>query len=169
VAEAVEGTGEVNALEGAATSAGGVGRIRIEANSVSVASVSPPPSLAAPDDPPQIWPAETFPSLRVIQIDYTDAQGLPQSVMIPADPAASLEFPNADAGFESDLPVDVLIEAANVPLDWTVTLLVTPLSGAPAEVPATFQSGDATLSTWSVLGLALEGGFSAMQVRGDAP
>ena len=91
-----------------------------------------------------------------------------QTVPIPADPAASFDFSDADVSFETDNDITLHIEAYNVPIAWPVKVRVVPLSGTPLEVIADPLVGDEAYSTTSAtFGMPL--GFSAIQLRADAP
>jgi hypothetical protein len=166
IADSIEGTGVLNALNGVQWSPGGVGRIRLEANSVTLSSVNPPPSYDAPGDPLSdydIWAPSDSPSLNATHF-VVDGQTVP----VPVDPAASFDFSDADVSFETDSDITLHIEAHNVPVAWAVKVRVVPLSGAPLEVIADPLVGDEAYSTTSAT-FSMPLGFSAIQLRADAP
>lgn len=154
------GSGYVYALGGAGASSsnGGIGRIRIEGNNISLVSTTPPASQAIVGATAQIWPSASIPALRVLSIGGAAA---------PDDPYARLNLPS-DIQLSDPFPVTVVIEATNMPLDWTVNLRTVPITGADINTPATFASGDATLSTWEAE-VQLTNGFSVMQARAVDP
>lgn len=65
--------------------------------------------------------------------------------------------------------VTVVVEALNVPLNWTMTVRGVPLTAPDLLANATVQSGDATMSTWSATFPTLPNGNIAFQVRAAAP
>lgn len=139
--------------------AGGAGRIRFEYNSgTDIPFSSPPASHAIVGAAAQIWPSATHPTVRIVSIG---------GAACPADPRANMGLP-ADVSLSQPFPVPVIIEAANVPLDWNVRLRTVPIRGQDILSDATLVSGDATLSTWQVQ-VQLTNGFSIMQARASAP
>lgn len=171
IADTVQGSGSLRAIEGVDGVVGGAGRIRIEADSNTLADLAPSPSIDQPGATAELWPDATYPTVRATHFELVGVG----PVTIPDDPLARLNYPLADRSFETDDPVTLYIETTNVPvpvgdplIDWTVTVLVTPLSGLDVEIPAVYQSGDAALSVWSAT-FTLQGGFSTIQVRTDAP
>ncbi len=160
VSDNIMGSGYVYALGGAGASSsnGGIGRIRIEGNNISLVSTTPPASQAIVGATAQIWPSASIPALRVLSIGGAAA---------PDDPYARLNLPS-DIQLSDPFPVTVVIEATNMPLDWTVNLRTVPITGADINTPATFASGDATLSTWEAE-VQLTNGFSVMQARAVDP
>ena len=168
VASTVQGSGSLRALEGSARAPGGAGRIRVEANSVTLASMSPTPSLALPDVPPLIWPPADAPRLRAVSFDIIDVNGVPRQIAVPEDPGAALSYPLADALLETIQPVTLHIEANYVPLDWIVKVRVTAVSGDTASITAAALTGDLQSSTTTAT-FSLPNGFSAIQLRADAP
>jgi len=168
IGEAVTGTGVLRALSGFGPN--GAGRIRIEAFTNSLSGSNPAASFAEPTIPPTIWPPPTGPTVRVNAIDYTDLQGQPQTVTIPADfdPRAALDYPFADIAFETDEDITFHIEATNMPLDWIVKVRVVPKAGNTFSVTAGPLSGTVALST-TTAATSFPGGFSAVQVRAAAP
>jgi len=166
IADSIDGTGVLNALNGTQYSAGGVGRIRLEANTVTLSNVNPPPSFDVPGDPLSdydVWPPSGAPVLKATQFEV-DGQIIP----IPADPTASLNFSDADVAFETDAEVTLYIEAYNIPLDWVITVHVVPISGTPVDVTAGPLVGDEAFST-TTAAITMPLGFSSVQLRGDAP
>ncbi len=135
---------------------GGVGRIRLEANSVTLADVGDPPyTTGLPGATAQIWPDQTAPSVRIVSVG---------PAAVPADPRASFDFPFQDVMISDPNPVTVTIETRNVPTSWTVTLRVVPRTGQDFIVDAVHVSGGFSQSTWEAT-VTLPNGTSVMQVR----
>ncbi len=169
IATDVLGNGSLTALGADSYEDGGAGRISIEvASTYTLEAVSPTPWLGQPDDPVRIWPASDAPTLKVTQLTYTDEYGVDQTIPVPEDPSARLDYPFADLSFLTDQDVTLDIETTNVPLPWTMTVRVVPKSGHTQEISAQYQTGDDLFATWTAT-FALPGGFSAIQLRGDAP
>ncbi len=162
VSDTIHGGGALRANQGTSNANwGGFGRIRVEANDASglVDPGVPPIVFGFPGDPVVVIPPPESPKLTII-----DIAGQPT----PADPLAALEFPVADVSLANPFPVTVQIEARNMPLDWVVTLRLIPKLGADSRLPATYVSGDETLSFWEV-NVQFFHGFSALQVHAVAP
>lgn len=158
----LQGGGQVRAIGGSAGGAGGAGgqgRIRLEAAiSISPFSTDPGASQEIIGTTAQIWPSETAPSVTIVSIGGFAA---------PEDPHPNLSLPSA-MQLSNPFPSSVVIEAANMPLDWTVRVRTVPASGQDILTTATYVSGDATLSTWEAQ-VQLSNGFSVMQARAVAP
>lgn len=162
VSDTIHGGGALRANQGTSNANwGGFGRIRVEANDASglVDPGVPPIVFGFPGDPVVVIPPPESPKLTII-----DIAGQPT----PADPLAALEFPVADVSLANPFPVTVQIEARNMPLDWVVTLRLIPKLGADSRLPATYVSGDETLSFWEA-DVQFFHGFSALQVHAVAP
>ncbi len=155
---------------------GGSGRVRIEANSITIGDSFPPASNSIPGDPPlyDIWPPEDAPALKVTQIDYIDAQtGKSESVLVPDDPEASLDFPSQDVAIDTEQDITLHIEASNVPIDWVVAVRVVPKSGDSIVIDPDVNgdpppTGDDTFWTRTVTFL-LPSGIMGVQLRAAQP
>lgn len=155
IADSVSGNGTLRAV-GSGSNGGGFGRIRIEANTMTMPDPgSPPASLSAPAEEALLWPGGTPPSVAITQIG---------SQPVPADPRASFNYPSQDVSVANPNPITVHILADYVPTSWTVQLRVVPFSGAALIVNATLVSGGFSSSVWQAQ-VTLPNGFSAMQVR----
>lgn len=180
IGDLVQGTGTIRALGGGLGSNdgrwGGQGRIRLEGNlilfdgSATLPATTPYFPL---DGEPEIWADSTAPTVRVVSID-----GIP----VPLDPRASLTAFPGDLALNADPPVEILLEAQNVPPASAVTVRVAPRSGsaineaasegqvAPMILKASFRGGNKTLSTWSAtLDSLPASGFVAVQARAVVP
>ncbi len=164
VADRVTGLGTLRAQGDTAEFRGGDGRIRVEANEVTLTDIGAPPytsdfPCAGAGCTPDLWPEDvSAPEVRITSIDGESA---------PMDPLSSFNFHEVDVRFADPNPVTVVIEAENLapqPTDWTVRLRITPRSADYIESDAVLQGGDATLSTWNV-DVAFPNGFAAVQVR----
>lgn len=104
ICDRLQGTGSLAAT----STAGIVGRIRVEANQVSFASTgTPTASFGLPGATATLWPESAVaPSVRVVSMG-------PEAV--PSDPRASFEFPYADVNLTNGSAQVLVIEAANVP------------------------------------------------------
>jgi hypothetical protein len=142
---------------------GGAGRIRIEANTMSVLGATNPAYKflqPLPIDGAQIWPSITAPK---VQISTVDGQA------VAADPTGAFAPPgDVQANTAGAIAVEIL--ATNVPTNWTVQLRATSSSGAAYVVGATLASGDDASSMWSAtLQPLAEFSFVALQAHAVAP
>ncbi len=168
VCNRLQGTGTLIAQDYNDT--GDFGRIRVEANELAFGSVgSPIASVGLPGTTAALWPEDLTlspPRARVVTLG-------PEA--IPADPAASFAFPQADVNVTNGMQI-LTIECENVPTGsdppgtpaWNVVARVVPRGVNSFTVNATFISGDFALSTWQAT-LNLPPGFSAVQVRASMP
>lgn len=141
---------------------GGDGRIRIEANELTLnGSVSPPASIGYPGEVARLWPDETAP--RIGSMWVADQP-------VPPDPHGKFSFPDQDVTLNTTAPVAITVEAFNVPLDWTMKIRVVPRNGQDVVYTATPQ-GNSTpeLSYWVANAVTIPTGFSAIQARVAAP
>ena len=164
IANEISGTGFVRANGGTGGSAspGGDGRIRLEANLNSLDLSNNVSPVASESGPTCVFadPSQT-PSLRVTTVNN-------QSV--PVDPSATIL--TNDVTIATTDPVELLIEARNVPADTQtifVTVRVVPQFGVPTEVQsATPLVGTFSLSTTSVT-IAFPDTRSEVVLRIDTP
>jgi hypothetical protein len=113
------------------------GRIRLEANSVSVTlGVNPAPSLGLPS-PVVIWPASNSPTVRIVSIGEQPA---------PADPRAQLGASQDVRLFTNSAPI--ILETANFPTNGTVTVYIKPRNGSQTTATAAYVGGTSNLATW---------------------
>ncbi len=167
----VTGAGQLNALGGYRY--GGDGRIRVEANNITLTNPGNPAfTKGVPADPAVIWPSAGAPTVRAVSLG---------GVLVPEDPRAELERCLADVllgGFASLGPQTIMIEARNVPVaapagPWIVAVRVVNkysagYYGSGPTVNATFVSGDNSQSLWQA-SLTLPTNYSAIQVRVSKP
>ncbi len=149
---------------------GDPGRIRVEANEVAFGHVGYPlASFGLPGATAVLWPEDLSaapPRVRVVSLG-------PEA--IPADPAASFAFPQADVNVTTGTQV-LIIECENVPTGsdppgtpaWNVIARVVPRGSNSFAVSANYVSGNYAQSTWQAT-LNLPTGFSAVQVRASMP
>lgn len=159
IADSVTGGGGLFARGAPTSQPGGLGRIRVEGNTVTLPQGTPDYEVDIPDDPVQIFPQPDAPVIRITQVD---------SRSVPADPAASLEFPKQDVEISSSTEITVSMEAQNMPTGWIVELRAVPTRGDDIVVNASLESGDNALSYWSAQ-LTLPSGTNVLQVRGFLP
>jgi hypothetical protein len=162
VADSLGGTGSIQALGGGW--GGGVGRIRLEANTNAYAGTyGPEPVPDTPANPPVIWPEDS--PVPVPSVKITEIGGL----AAPADPRAAVERTKQDVHLPDVTTATVRIEARNVPLDWAVYVrVVVRYGGEDSIVNATRISGDATLSIWEAQ-VPVQGGRYVLQARAYKP
>lgn len=136
------------------------GRIRIEANEVSLLGTGDPPySMGLPGAVAQVWPEAGDPRIMAVSL-----------AGVPITPPLTSEMINtglADVTTDQAPPHRLIIEAENIPSDIssvTMTVRMTQGLGEAIIYPATRQveNGDGT-STW-FSDLDLSEGFSAIQV-----
>lgn len=174
IADRVEGSGLLRAKEGTLSygdgNYGGKGRIFVQANEILLTDEgdpvrtdtnftdSPyyiwPPDETEPDPAPSIWPVK-------LVVDETD-------VIIPTDPQAKLDFPLADVSFDTLNNVTLHIEAAYVPLSWSVAVRIVAKAGDSQIFYADPLAGTLESSTTTAT-LTLPRGFGAIQVRAFDP
>ena len=154
VSEAITGGSSGNIL----ATAGGVGRIRIDCVGNTYAGGSnPQPTFSVASDPPVIWPTADLPGIEIRKIGARD---------VPADPHAGEDFPNHDVGVQTVEPLEVRLEAKNVPIDgsWKAYLRVVPRSGNDFTLDAVYVSGDINASIWQAT-LNAPTGITFLQAR----
>ncbi len=159
IAEQVLGSGSIQALNPADTSA--YGRIRIETPSMSPSLIINPNTVAVPPaSPPQIWPGATAPTVRVLSID---------GVAAPADPTARLDTAS-DVALAKNTPVDVIIQTTNFPSSGVVQVRDVKKYGAATWTNATLTGTGNTFATsnWKAT-LTFTGGFTTLQARATVP
>jgi hypothetical protein len=158
IADDVSGTTGV--LRATSGNYGGNGRIRIEANSVTLSDPGAPAyTIGLPGTTATIWPPADAPTVEPLTLG---------AAAVPSDPRGSFDFPYADVAVADPNAQTLVIEARNVPLNWIVKVRVVPRVGQDFTVNATYVSGNVTLSTWQAQ-LTLPNGFAAIQVRASAP
>jgi len=117
-------------------------------------------------NPPQLWPAETAPSVRIVSVGGR---------AVSTDPKSMLKGGSADVAIQNDTntPLNVILEAKNVPLDATVLVMLIPTmpyGSAPesfrTNISASFAGGDKSLSTWQAT-IPGDEQLCALQVRAD--
>jgi hypothetical protein len=147
ISNAVTGTGLLSHEGGAATtgtfsSAGGLGRIRVEAPVIDLPLI-PDPTITLEQETGLVLPDETAPRLRIAYINGEE---------FPTDPTAGLD--SVELTIMSAGAVTVIIEAAYVPTGTTVDVILhergcnqrtivtsTPLDGA---LPLSFATAEVT-------------------------
>lgn len=157
VADAVKGTGTLDATGG--TYGGGDGRIRVEAPGGLASTISTTPTGTSRNDftTAVIFPPDTAPSVRIVSIG---------TEQVPADPLAQFGT-GADTAPDIIGPIPVVIETKNIPTTAPVNLRVVPLSGDAGLIPATLTSGDADLALWTAM-VSPTDGTAVFQVRVEA-
>lgn len=167
VADAVTGGGQVTALGGYGYHYGAPGRIRVEANLITLSDLGNPAyTIGVPGGSPRIWPETDTPTVEVISMG-----GVP----IPADPRAAFTFPGTDVSFQTAATYELVVRARNVPLGAGTAIRARAVDrsepGAPPFndfVNAAFDSGDDTESIWKAQ-VPLNNGYAAIQVRATFP
>ena len=164
IADSISGTGNLQAIGGAAFSggvnttsgAGGVGRIRVETNTNELVDLGNPAySQGLPGTVPRIFRDPLTPQIRSVSL-----AGNP----VPDDPRGKLTFPNSDLVIPDPGVKTLAIEAENVPVDGLVEIRVIRRTGQDAKILADFVSGTLENSLWSA-NIPVDAGFSTVQVR----
>lgn len=154
IAPRLLGTGSLRALGGAGIGGnnGGVGRIRMEGlRREGPSNVSPAPSVASPG-PISLPP--TAPLIRLVSID---------GVAVSASPTGSFDVP--DAVISNAGPVDLVIEASNIPDGTEVNLTLRPETGPPVTAVATLSGTQA--SSTATVSVTLSSGFTRLFLQAD--
>ena len=159
LATSISGAGFLLAVGGPGNgSSGGLGRIRVEANSMTIpAGSSPAYSVVSPlTGSEQIFPPISAPTIRVSAIN-----GIPVS----ATPNGEQTIPT-DINLTVQAPVQVDLISANVPSGSAVTLRVVPFEGPDQTYTAAANGPDA----WRALNVALPAsGVASMVARAVLP
>jgi hypothetical protein len=138
------------------------GRIRIEANSISLSGASDPAYTwlqPLDNDEAVIWLPDTAPRVHVVSVG---------SQTVPLDPNGQFN-PPGDVFLVTADPQLVQIEAANVPTSWLVKLRVIQRNGSAETLTATLVSGDDQASIWQVTLTGIPANdFVAVQARASA-
>lgn len=134
IADEILGSGLLRALGGTTGWAGGVGRIRVEANVFGLGDIGIPEFTMG--DPGFVFPASPAPILRVAFI---------KGIQVPTDPQATVA--TGDVAFTSVGSVQIDIEAENVPVPTTVTVRIVQADGAEAAVEMVDLTGTLEMST----------------------
>ncbi|MBK9304214.1 MAG: hypothetical protein IPM94_10090 [bacterium] len=163
----ISGTGTVNASQGTSSwgTNGGYGRIRIEATTQNLGSIStvPAASIVDPGDAPQFWFDTTTPEIRVVSLN---------GIAVPADPHAQLVYPWEDVFISGTGDVTAILEAANVPTDAIFEVFINKQGGPRTLLPTgsvTLVGGNTTLSTWQAVFPSVPNGMFAIQARAVLP
>lgn len=159
IAEQVIGTGSLRALNSADTSA--YGRIRIETPSMSPSLIVNPNTVAVPPaSPPQIWPAATAPTVKVLSID---------GVAAPVDPTARLDTAS-DVAIQKNTAVDVIVQTTNFPTSGVVQVRDVKKYGNATWTNCTLTGTGNTFaqSNWKAT-ITFSGGFTTLQARATVP
>lgn len=160
VADTLAGTGNLQALGGVASYAGGLGRIRLErvVNSNSLV-VNPDPSVVPLNagDTVLLWPPAGAPEVRIVSVG---------GVAAPADPRASFGSAGADVALPQTSSTQVVIETTNVEQASLVQVRLTQRAGGTATViNATYQSNPSPSVFRWLATLPVNAGYSALQVK----
>lgn len=150
-------TGVLNTRGGVDNVPGGLGRVRIEANSSSNFLTIFGESSGGLPNPVSIWLPEDGPTARVVSVNAAPA---------PLDPRSSLEIA-PDVSINTTSEVDVIVETMNVPSSWEVKVRITPRYGNPIVQTATFVTFTdeaQTKATWKAK-VTLPPGYCAIQAR----
>jgi hypothetical protein len=143
MAHTISGNGTISATGGSGSSAsgtynggnGGNGRIRIEANTL-LRTAGSTPAFTYVDAPVYVFPPNT-PVLKIVSIG---------GVTVPASPTGKYSTPDIVLPANITNPVEVGVEASNIPIDTTVKVTVVSQLGAPVSAN-TVLSGTMALST----------------------
>ena len=137
---------------GGFNNSGGLGRIRLEAfRREGPPSVTPVPSMATPG---LVTLPPTAPLIRLVSID---------GVAVSASPTGSFEVP--DAVINNAGPVDLVIEASNIPDGTEVNLTLRPETGPPVTAVATLSGTQA--SSTATVSVTLSSGFTRLFLQAD--
>jgi hypothetical protein len=162
VAATLTGNGVIQAIGGSTTSAGGLGRIRIErVVNEGNPQVTPDPSVVALADAstPVIWPPANAPTVRVLSIG---------GEAVPDDPRANFGTAGADTTIAQASTTNVVVETTNVEEAAQVFVRVTPRSNANfTRTQASTHdvvSTDPLVIRWTA-SVPVQPGYSAVQVQ----
>jgi len=158
VADTVTGSGTLSALGASLQTTGGAGRIRVEADNVTLSDFgSPPYTVGTPGENPRIFrtAGDGIPSIAAVTLGGES---------VPDDPRPKTTFPT-DVQLDDAGTYTLNIEALNVPQSSVVTVRIIPVSGDDEIVQASYVSdGDDPDETLWEAAVDLAGGFSTVQV-----
>jgi hypothetical protein len=162
IANALSGSGLLQAIGGASNSFGGNGRIRLErvTNSSTIVP-TPDPSVVdlASNSTALIWPPPGAPEVKIISVGGTNT---------PTDPKAEFGTTGADVALPSASTTTVIVETKNVEQAAQVFVRATPRSNANfVQLQADFVSETppgSGIRIWSVT-LPVGTGYNAVQAR----
>ncbi|MFH1279224.1 MAG: hypothetical protein ABIK65_12695 [Candidatus Eisenbacteria bacterium] len=163
ISDMITSNGTIRAAGGVNSRPGGAGRIRVEGNTVTVNPTNPNFTVLTPlgVDDPVIWAPADAPTLVVVTINGES---------VPVDPNGEFTTPPGDVNLAALGPVDVVVNATNVPIASTVKVRLIPKSGIDLNVVASYTSGDDLASTWTAtLDSLPRSGFAAVQARAELP
>lgn len=138
VANQILGNG---AIQATGSSSQSLGRIRLEANTVSDLLGVNPPTVKVLPTPLIIWPETNAPTVKVISV---------ASLTAPSDPKASLSANGGDLVIAQTNAVVILLQTANFPTNGIVNVYLKPRNADQSILPATFVSGNTNLATWQL-------------------
>lgn len=137
---------------------GGDGRIRVDAPFIDLDDVGDPNwTFGACESP--VFPPSNAPTLRAILVDGQD---------IPADPLGGIQ--TSDVQIVNVEPVQLLIEATNIPLETEVKVRVVPARGQDLEfttTPPHLQDPDGDGVLTALIEVQLPPGKSEIQLRAN--
>jgi len=148
----------LNALAGGGNAIS-AGRIRLEANSFTLAGISPTPSTAPPAAVPVIFPPSQ-PKTVITKVDAINVSSDPQSEFSQENPTV--------VNIAKTTAAKITIAATNVPSTWTMTVRSAPRNGTEVIANAIKISGDDVSSVWTA-DIVLPLGYNALQVRAIKP
>jgi hypothetical protein len=137
----------------------GNGRIRIEANTVTMPPTVPAASVAPPAAIPVIFPPSQ-PKLVITTIDGQATSADPQGAFAPNNPTV--------VNIAKTTATHVVVSATNVPAGWNVAVRSAPKNGDEVIATAAKVSGTDASSTWAA-DVVLPLGYNALQVRAVKP
>ena len=160
IASRVSGAGEINCL------GGGPGRTRIQTDYLAPSLRVYPETIAATNTiPPQIWPPETTPTVRIVSVGPDASTNA--SVFVPADPTAPL-VSSADVAIENEAQAVITLETKNLPIEGVVQVRAASKWGGASWVNASYASGDRARATW-LAPYTFPKGYTTLQARATAP
>lgn len=152
----VSGSGALSAIGGVDAD---VGRIRIEANSLSTElQIAPETVAVTPVEFPILFPPDDALTVQILTVDGKDA---------PSDPTAPLAG-TSDVAIQENGVVQVVLETTNFPTSGVVEVRAAPKFSDAAWVTASFSDGDFLSARW-VANITFRPGFTALQARATVP
>ncbi len=157
VAETVDGSGSISVAGG---NAGGLGRVRVEANTITLTAAHLH-STGVPTAPPRIFrePADEVPTISAMVLN---------GQTVPTDPKSYPLQDVALVGVDDEDTVTLAITAEFVPEGSTVNARVVRLSGVEEIIAADFAGSAGNETFWNAE-IAVAGGFSTIQVHAVLP
>jgi hypothetical protein len=148
VANQIQGSGTIQALGGTSGGVGGIGRIRLEGNTVTNGLfVNPNSGTVQPANPAVIFPPNNAPVVNIVNIGGVSSASFP-------DPKAAMNSSgNDDVVLSTTNSVTIQLQTLNFPTNGVLNVYIKPRNAPQTILQAVFDSGTTNLANWHVTAL----------------